>query len=577
MQNPLIGLDNLKTFLDNLKLEIQKAEDKAKEFATEKNNEQDQSVQEKITQLKNDLVQNITNALTESNKYTDRKITENNTNYVDTHITEMKTEVKKYTDESIQSNTTVINQTINAAKEEAKKHADDSIIAAKTEITKKYTEEVKAAKDEGKNYTDSQTTNITNQYQQYTDNKVEGAKTEVKKYTDTKVTNVTQEVKTYTDTKVQETKTEIKKDLVNEIKTEIVKSIDDGAVKLMKDELTTEYKKYTDESQASQNTEIDDKLQKLKKTMENYSDHNVSELIGGAPEVLNTLYELSNALGNDPNFSTTIMNLLGQKLNSSEVTTVPEPNKVLRLDASGKIPASVLGITGGAGGGLISTEERDKLAGIEEGANKYIHPSTHPASMIVEETNRRFMTDTEKNKLSTIAENANNYVHPSTHPATMIVEDSTHRFTSDAEKSKLAGIENGANRYVHPTSHPGTMITEDPSHRWFTDAERTKLNGIQAGATAGGGISGVNLPDANVTGVLPVAKGGTGVTNRAALAKYIVRGNDYSASNDINNFGLFVFRDGGDNSGYMNINELRKKFLPTDEEFKQYLLRLPTI
>jgi len=300
-------------------------------------------------------------------------------------------------------------------------------------------------------------------------------------------------------------------------------------------------------------------------------------LIGGAPEVLNTLYELSNALGNDPNFSTTIMNLLGQKLNSSEVTTVPEPNKVLRLDASGKIPASVLGITGGVGGGLISTEERDKLAGIEEGANKYIHPSTHPASIIVEETNRRFMTDTEKNKLSTIAENANNYVHPSTHPATMIVEDSTHRFTSDAEKSKLAGIENGANRYVHPTSHPGTMITEDPSHRWFTDAERTKLNGIQAGATAGGGISGVNLPDANVTGVLPVAKGGTGVTNRAALAKYIVRGNDYSASNDINNFGLFVFRDGGDNSGYMNINELRKKFLPTDEEFKQYLLRLPTI
>ena len=48
MQNPLIGLDNLKTFLDNLKLEIQKAEDKAKQFATDKNSEQDADVKEKI-------------------------------------------------------------------------------------------------------------------------------------------------------------------------------------------------------------------------------------------------------------------------------------------------------------------------------------------------------------------------------------------------------------------------------------------------------------------------------------------------------------------------------------------------
>lgn len=576
MQNPLIGLDNLKTFLDNLKLEIQKAEDKAKQFTTEKNNEQDLGVQEKITQLKNELVQNITNVATESNKYTDRKITENNTNYVDNHINATKTEVKKYTDDSIQTNNTTINQTIDAAKEEAKKHADDSIIDTKTEITKKYTEEINAAKDAAKNYTDTQTTDITNQYQQYTNTKIDAAKTEVKQYTDTKTTSVTQEVKTYTDTKVQETKTEIKKDLVNEIKTEIVKSIDDGAVKLMKDELTTEYKKYTDDSQSAQNTVIDDKLQKLKKTMENYSDHNVSELIGGAPEVLNTLYELSNALGNDPNFSTTIMNILGQKLNSSDVTTVPEPNKVLRLDSSGKIPASVLGISGGSGGGFITSEERDKLAGIEEGANKYIHPSSHPASMITEETNRRFMTDTERNKLSTIAENANNYVHPSTHPATIIVEDSTHRFTSDAEKSKLAGIENGANRYVHPASHPGTMITEDASHRWFTDAERSKLAGIQAGATAGGGITGVNLPDNNVTGVLPVGKGGTGATSKEGITNLLI-----SSGNKINDNldGVYIiaFNGGATNGGHIKLSELRAKFLPTDEEFKQYLLRLPTI
>lgn len=32
------------------------------------------------------------------------------------------------------------------------------------------------------------------------------------------------------------------------------------------------------------------------------------------------------------------------------------------------------------------------------------------------------------------------YTHPSTHPATMITEDSTHRFTSDAERSKLNSL-----------------------------------------------------------------------------------------------------------------------------------------
>lgn len=35
----------------------------------------------------------------------------------------------------------------------------------------------------------------------------------------------------------------------------------------------------------------------------------------------------------------------------------------------------------------------DKLAGIEDGANKYVHPSAHPASMITEDTTHRFLTD----------------------------------------------------------------------------------------------------------------------------------------------------------------------------------------
>ncbi|MEK4196648.1 hypothetical protein NYE44_25085 [Paenibacillus sp. FSL L8-0493] len=45
------------------------------------------------------------------------------------------------------------------------------------------------------------------------------------------------------------------------------------------------------------------------------------------------------------------------------------------------------------------------------------------------------MRATDKIKLDGIATGANNYVHPANHPATMITEDATHRFATDTEKS----------------------------------------------------------------------------------------------------------------------------------------------
>lgn len=39
---------------------------------------------------------------------------------------------------------------------------------------------------------------------------------------------------------------------------------------------------------------------------------------------------------------------------------------------------------------------RDKLAGIEDNANKYVHPATHPPAIIEQDANNRFVTDMEK-------------------------------------------------------------------------------------------------------------------------------------------------------------------------------------
>lgn len=49
-------------------------------------------------------------------------------------------------------------------------------------------------------------------------------------------------------------------------------------------------------------------------------------------------------------------------------------------------------------------------------------------------------TDAEKEKLSGIETGANNYTHPESHSATMIVEDSTHRFVTDSEKEVWNGM-----------------------------------------------------------------------------------------------------------------------------------------
>lgn len=69
----------------------------------------------------------------------------------------------------------------------------------------------------------------------------------------------------------------------------------------------------------------------------------VAALIASAPGTLDTLNELAAALGDDPNFATTVTNAIAAKLAASEVVTTATANKVLRLNASGQLPASITG------------------------------------------------------------------------------------------------------------------------------------------------------------------------------------------------------------------------------------------
>lgn len=50
-----------------------------------------------------------------------------------------------------------------------------------------------------------------------------------------------------------------------------------------------------------------------------YVNEKVAEIVDSSPETLNTLNELANALGNDPNFATTIANRIGLKADKTEL------------------------------------------------------------------------------------------------------------------------------------------------------------------------------------------------------------------------------------------------------------------
>ena len=246
-----------------------------------------------------------------------------------------------------------------------------------------------------------------------------------------------------------------------------------------------------------------------------YVDKAVEQILNGSPEALDTLRELADALGNDPNFAATVTKQLGQKVDK----------------VTGK----------GLSTEDYTTADKQKLAGIAAGANNYQHPASHPATMIAEDATHRFVTDTEKSawsgkadkatasasaaglmsaadkqKLDGVAAGANNYVHPDSHPATMIAQDETHRFITDAErkawnekpggnmastttpglmsaadKQKLDGVATGANNYVHPASHPATMIQEDASHRFVSDTEKSAWNNKASTALASQSAAGL--------------------------------------------------------------------------------------
>lgn len=64
---------------------------------------------------------------------------------------------------------------------------------------------------------------------------------------------------------------------------------------------------------------------------ETYVDTKISDVVNSAPETLDTLNELAKALGNDENFSTTVANQIGTKVDKVEGKSLIENTEIERL------------------------------------------------------------------------------------------------------------------------------------------------------------------------------------------------------------------------------------------------------
>lgn len=103
----------------------------------------------------------------------------------------------------------------------------------------------------------------------------------------------------------------------------------------------------------------------------------------------------------------------------------------------------------------IDTHELNEILHItEDERNEW---NDKAPSIIVTTTTKGLMSSEDKIKLDGIEDSANNYVHPDTHDATMIVETEEYQFVSSSEKS----LWNRTAYTIATTDNNGLMTAED--------------------------------------------------------------------------------------------------------------------
>jgi hypothetical protein len=291
-------------------------------------------------------------------------------------------------------------------------------------------------------------------------------------------------------------------------------------------------------------------------TTETYVNTKVAGIVNSAPETLDTLNELAEALGNDPNFATTMATELGKKVDkvtgkglSTNDYTTAEKDKLGGIEANANnysLPVATSTALGGVKSGTDITVDTSGNVSVNDDSHNHVISNVDGLQTALDGkvstvTGKGLSTNdyttAEKNKLANIAANANNYSLPvatssvlgGVKSGTDITVDSSGNVSVNDDShnhviSNVDGLQSALDAKVSAVSGKG-LSTND-----YTTDEKNKLSGIAknannyslpaAGSSLGGVKSGGDVSISNGTisysSTVPVSKGGTGATTAAA-------------------------------------------------------------
>lgn len=136
-------------------------------------------------------------------------------------------------------------------------------------------------------------------------------------------------------------------------------------------------KDYTDQRERAMLEAVEAGDGQTLRTAKEYADRIVAALVDNSPEALDTLQELAAALGNDPNFSTTVLQAIGERVRTSDfenhtgdttrhITSSERTAWNAKLDHSAYTASDVLSkllTVDGKGSGLLADGVADQQTG----------------------------------------------------------------------------------------------------------------------------------------------------------------------------------------------------------------------
>ena len=181
-------------------------------------------------------------------------------------------------------------------------------------------------------------------------------------------------------------------------------------------------------------------------------------------------------------------------VNTSDVATVAAANKILKLDANSKLPASITGNADGNAATATKLVTSRTLAASGDATGSASFDGSANATIALTLANSGATAGTYKS----VTVDAKGRVTGGSNPTTLAgygitdaapsshvgatgsahgqATTSVNGFMSAADKTKLDGVAAGANNYTHPANHPASIITQDASNRFVSDTEKATWN-----------------------------------------------------------------------------------------------------